>query len=91
MLRADAYPWPSPFPIHKRLAITWTRRTRVDGAWRDYVDVPVGEAAQSYEVEIMSGSTVKRTIAASSESATYTAAMQTTDFGSAQSAITVKI
>jgi len=72
-------------------AITWTRRTRVDGAWRDYVDVPVGEAAQSYEVDIMSGSTVKRTIAASSESATYTAAMQTTDFGSAQSTITVNI
>lgn len=71
--------------------IAWVRRTRIDGAWRDYVDAPVGEAVQSYEVDIMSGSTVKRTIAASTQSAAYTAAMQIADFGSTQAAITVQL
>lgn len=71
--------------------ITWTRRGRVDGAWRDYVDVPLSEAAESYEIDIMSGSTVKRTLTATSQTVTYTSAMQTTDFGSAQTTITVNI
>ena len=71
--------------------ITWVRRTRIDGGWRDYVDVPLGELAENYEIDIMSGSTVKRTLTATSQTVAYTSAMQTTDFGSAQTTITVNI
>jgi hypothetical protein len=33
--------------------LTWIPRGRVDGAWRDLVDVPVGEASEAYEVDIL--------------------------------------
>jgi len=64
------------------LTITWERRTRYGGDWRDYTgDVPLGEAAEAYEIDIVDSSgAVLRTIEdLTSETATYTAAEQTTD------------
>jgi len=74
------------------LTINWKRRTRIGGDWRDNVDVPISEESEKYEVDIMSGSTVKRTITSlTSATATYTAAQQVTDFGYNQSSVTVNI
>lgn len=73
------------------LTITWMRRTRVGGAWRDYVDASLGEAAESYEVDIMQGATVKRTLTTTTPIVLYTSAMQVIDFGSTQSSVTVNI
>jgi len=73
------------------LTIKWQRRTRVGGAWRDNVDASLGETSEAYEVDIMDGSTVKRTLTATTPSVLYTSAMQITDFGSNQSSVTVKI
>ncbi len=73
------------------LTISWIRRSRIGGEWRDGVDVALGEESEKYEVDIMSGSTVKRTIAVTSPSASYSAAEQTTDFGSAQSSVSVRV
>jgi hypothetical protein len=73
------------------LTITWQRRTRVGGAWRDFVDASLGETSEAYEVDIMQGATVKRTLTATTPSVLYTSAMQVTDFGSVQSSVTVKI
>ena len=74
------------------LTLTWLRRTRIGGDWRDAVDVPLSEDSEKYEIDIMSGGTVKRTITGlTSPTASYTAAQQVTDFGSAQSAITVNV
>jgi hypothetical protein len=73
------------------LTIEWVRRTRINGGWQDNVDVPLGEAAEAYEVDIMDGADVARTITVSSSTASYTAADQTADFGSPQSSIAVKI
>ena len=71
--------------------IGWTRRGRIDTAWRDSVDVPVGETTESYEVDIMSGTTVKRTITSVTPEITYTSAQQVTDFGANQTTITVNV
>jgi len=74
------------------LTINWKRRTRTGGDWRDGVDVPLSEESERYEVEIMQGATLKRTIIGlTSPTTIYTAAQQVTDFGSAQSSISVKI
>jgi hypothetical protein len=73
------------------LTITWKRRTRVGGAWRDSVDASLGETTEGYEIDVMDGSNVKRTITATSQTATYTSAQQVTDFGSAQASVTVRI
>ena len=73
------------------LTITWQRRTRVGGAWRSYVDASLGEAVESYQIDIYNGPTVVRTISAATPSALYSAADQTTDFGSPQASIEMKI
>jgi hypothetical protein len=70
------------------LVITWTRRTRHQDNWL-LGSVPLGEVSEAYEVDILNGSTVVRTISATSPTVTYTAAQQTTDFGSPQAAISI--
>ena len=62
--------------------------------WRSSVDVPIGEASESYEVEIYDGSgyaTVKRTLTASTPAAAYTSAQQVTDFGANQATLYVRV
>ena len=73
------------------LLITWQRRTRIGGAWRDSVDASLGEATEAYEIDVMDGAEVVRTISTISQTATYTSAQQTADFGSPQTSVTVRI
>ena len=75
-------------------SLSWVRRTRVDGEWRNSVDVPLGESSESYAVEVYaSGSyaAIKRTLSVSSPGATYTSADQVADFGSNQATLFLKI
>lgn len=73
------------------VTLTWTRRTRISGEWRDAVEVPLGEASEEYEVEIYDSAdydTVVRTITGLTEPTTpYSAADQTTDLGNVQNTI----
>lgn len=79
-------------PATNDWTITWIRRTRLGGEWRDGVDVPLNEQSELYDVQIMNGVNVVRTISGiTSPTTIYTAAQQVTDFGSAQASITVKI
>jgi hypothetical protein len=73
--------------------LTWTRRSRY-GDWRDYIDAPLGEASESYVIEVYSSSaysTLKRTLTATSATVSYTSAQQVTDFGSNQATLYLKI
>ena len=65
------------------LIITWTRRSRLDAAWRNNADVPIGETAETYELELMNaGFVIRRTVTVTGATTyTYTAALQTTDGG----------
>lgn len=82
-------------PTTNDWTLSWLRRTRVNGDWRDYVDVELGETWYSFEVEIYSSNTyatLKRTITGlATETATYTSAQQVADFGSNQSTLYVKV
>lgn len=74
--------------------LTWVRRTRIGGEWRDLVDASLSEASESYKIEIYSSgtySTLKRTLTATSQTVNYTSAEQVTDFGSNQSTLYLKI
>ncbi len=64
------------------LTIRWTRRSRalVADAW-EQVEVPLAEDAESYDVQILDGASVKRTLTSSTTSVIYTAAQQTVDWG----------
>lgn len=73
--------------------LTWTRRGRLD-SWRDYVDLPLGETSESYEVDVYADGTyavVKRTLTASTPTVAYTSAQQVTDFGSNQATLCLKV
>jgi hypothetical protein len=73
------------------LTLTWKRRTRIGGGWRDNAEVPLGETNEAYEIEILNGTAVVCTVAAVSPTMTYTAAQQTADFGSVQAAVAVRV
>jgi len=49
------------------------RRDRLEGGWRDGVDVPLSEAAESYRVEVRNGATLTHSTTVSSPSATVPA------------------
>jgi hypothetical protein len=52
----------------------------------------MSEASEGYEVEIMNGSTVVRTVTGlTSPAFSWTSAMQTTDFGSGQSSVSWRV
>lgn len=77
------------------LTITWRRRTRTIGpALRDAVDVPLGEASQAYQAVIYSDSTYStelRVIEVTAQTAAYSAANQTTDFGAPQAIVYCRV
>lgn len=73
------------------LTITWVPRVRIDPYLRSGVPVTLDEPTEAYEIDILDGDTVVRTLAASSPTVIYTAADQTSDFGSPQGAIGVAI
>ena len=89
-----------PFPCAVRgekdnndLIITWYRRTRLNGRWIDYIDIAyaAGEL-DSYVVRIYDGATVKREWSVSSaRSVVYTESQQIADWGSVQTAYTVRV
>jgi len=66
-------------PSSGDITIAWIRRGRLGPEWRDLVDVPLGEATESYSIDVFDNGTIVRTIAATSESVVYTSAQQTTD------------
>lgn len=71
---------------------TFTRRSRLSSSWwANGVEAPLGETTHAYEIDVMSGATVKRTISVASPAWSYSAADQTADFGSTQASITFRI
>ena len=87
-------------PVHVRgsratsgdLTIRWIRRTRSGGDALDALDVPLAEAAERYEVDVLdSTGAVKRTLAVTAPAATYSAADQTADFGSPEPALSIQV
>lgn len=73
------------------LSLTWIRRTRWYGEWADNTDVPLFEDSEAYQIDVLSGGVVKRTISTASQAASYTAAQQISDFGATQTAVSVAV
>ena len=85
-------------PVHLRavrtadgVVFTWIRRTRRDGDSWDVIDVPLGEETEAYALDVLSGSSVKRTLSASTPSVLYAAADELADFGVAQTSLSISI
>lgn len=92
-------PWKPYSPVHVaarrdgygNMTLQWVRRTRMGGAWRDEVDVPLGESRERYLVEVLDGGTVLRSATVEEALWEYSAAAQTTDFGVPQSTVAVRV
>ncbi len=85
-------------PVHVRarredgdIELSWIRRSRMGGDSWDVAEVPLGEDAEHYEVDILNGDEVVRTISSTTPSAIYTAAEQVEDFGAEQSVVHVAV
>jgi hypothetical protein len=61
------------------VALTWIRRTRLDGDTWHSLEVPLGEETEAYQVSVYQGAALLRQIVATSPAWSYTAAMQTAD------------
>ena len=80
-------------PVHVKavrggdgIHVSWVRRTRRDGDnWT--VEVPLGEDTEAYTLDILSGSSVVRSISSALPSVLYASADELADFGTPQSSL----
>ncbi|MGL4241776.1 MAG: phage tail baseplate protein, partial [Beijerinckiaceae bacterium] len=73
------------------VSLSWIRRTRIGGDAFDAAEVPLGEEAEAYLVEVMDGASVKRTVEVPETAWLYPAADEITDFGGPQTDLEVRI
>jgi hypothetical protein len=73
------------------VTLSWVRRARIDSGLRDFVDVPLMEQSELYDVVVMNGSAVARSWRVSSPTVVYSSADQISDFGSAPSSLSIII
>jgi hypothetical protein len=72
------------------VSLSWMRRKRgpMPASWD--VAVPLGEDSEAYELDVLSGTSVVRTLHAATPSVLYTASDETADFGGPQSSLSVR-
>lgn len=75
-------------PVHVKgrnntgdLEVSWIRRSRSGGDLWEREEIPLGETAELYDVDIIDGQSVVRTATVTSPTYIYTAAEQLTDWG----------
>ena len=85
-------------PVHLKavretggVRFSWRTRKRGLAGVTFAARIDLGETSEAYELEILSGSTVLRTLSATSASTLYAASDETLDFGSAQSSFGVRL
>ncbi len=77
--------------VNDDIDISWIRRTRTGGDSWDTPEVPLGETQELYEIDVLDGINVVRTLQSTTPTVIYTSSDQTTDFGTPQSAVTLKL
>jgi len=85
-------------PVHLRamrgeqgITLSWIRRTRMNGDSWETIDVPLGEADERYEIDILEGDVVKRVLQATTSSVIYSSDNEIADFGGTLDTISVRV
>ena len=73
------------------LSITWIRRTRVDGDSWELAEVPLSEASELYQLDVVAAGVVKRSITLTTPNYLYATADIVTDFGALPSSLTLRV
>lgn len=77
--------------IGSDIHVSWIRRTRLGGDSWETADVPLAEQTEVYEMDILDGAAVRRTITTTSPAVVYTADQQVADFGAPQSSLSIRV
>lgn len=88
-----------PFaPVHLRarrraegVSVTFIRRTRTGGDNWELADVPLSEEREAYEIDILNGGTVVRTLTSNTAAALYASADELADFSIEQNSLKVMV
>ncbi|MCU4182230.1 glycoside hydrolase/phage tail family protein [Bosea sp. BH3] len=73
------------------IALSWLRRTRIDGDSWDLMEVPLGEEIERYEVRILDGTTILHTEIVNEPAWLYAATLELAHFGVMQPEIVLSI
>lgn len=73
------------------IRLKWVRRARIDGGWRDSVDIPLMEQREEYDVAVKNGGVVVRQWRTSNPEQVYSYADQLTDLGGAPDNLTMRV
>lgn len=73
------------------IEIRFIRRTRGDGDGWDLVEVPLAEESEAYQIDILSGGAVKRSLTVTAPQVLYSAAAELADFGAPQSGLNLRV
>ena len=73
------------------IVLSFIRRTRFGGDSWEAEDVPLGEASERYEVDILDGDAVMRVLQSTAPQVLYPAADEIADFGAPLNAIAVRV
>lgn len=73
------------------ITLSWIMRARWNGEWVDGIDTPLFEDTEAYQIDVLNGDKVIRTLTATTPTVSYNAVDQTTDFGAAQSVLSVAV
>jgi hypothetical protein len=77
--------------VDGNLTLTWVRRGRLGQELRSGADIPLSEATEAYEVDVASNDTIVRTITTTTQTASYSASQQISDFGSLPDGISLRV
>lgn len=61
------------------LAVQWIRRDRAGFVWTDGADVPMSEAVEAWQIQVMRGELILRTVTSDVQGWTYDAALRQAD------------
>ena len=73
------------------VTIGFRRRGRLDADAGEPVEIPLGEDAETHDIDIRAGAAVKRTLTVATPQALYAAADELADFGAPQATLAVSI
>jgi hypothetical protein len=73
------------------VTIRWIRRSRRDGDAWDPAEVPLGEETERYEIDVLQGADVVRTLTSDTPLALYAAADELADFGAPQGTLALRV
>ena len=73
------------------VAISWIRCARIDGDSWGPGDVPLGENAETCQLDILSGTVVKRSVAVTGSAYAYSSANQIVDFGARPASLHLRV